>query len=106
MNDEAKTDQAAASAAIQTAVQRLQQLSQRSLQAAWHWTHEPLPKTTVTVPDEWQHWPIATPNARDHIAWARGQKPLWLCQQIVVPETLNSFPLEGLTLQRLTLLKN
>jgi alpha-mannosidase len=84
---------------IQTAVQRLKDLTQRSLQAAWHMTHENLSQAAVLGQNDWQQWPIAATNARDHIAWARGQKSLWLCQQIVVPETLHGFPLAGLTLQ-------
>jgi len=84
---------------IETAVQRLKDLTQRSLQAAWHMTHENLPKAAVLGQNDWQQWPIAATNARGHIAWARGQQSLWLCQQIVVPETLNGFPLAGLTLQ-------
>ncbi|WP_204137552.1 alpha-mannosidase [Halomicronema sp. CCY15110] len=80
-------------------MQRLQDLTQRSLQATWHLTPENLPTAAVLASDDWRSWPIAPTNARDHIAWARGQKPLWLCQQIVVPETLNGLPLAGLTLQ-------
>ncbi|RZM75457.1 alpha-mannosidase [Leptolyngbya iicbica] len=99
MNDASRVESKSPKTAISATVQRLQGLSQRSLQTAWHLTQEDLPKAAVLGQNDWQSWPIASTNARDHIAWERGQKPLWLCQQIVVPETLNDFPLEGLTLQ-------
>jgi alpha-mannosidase len=99
MNDLSTAESTSVSAVIQTAVHRLKRLTQRSLQAGWHVTHEDLPKATVLTTDQWSQWPLAATNAKEHIAWARGQQPLWLCQQIVVPEVLDGFPLAGLTLQ-------
>ncbi|NMG11761.1 alpha-mannosidase, partial [Brasilonema sp. UFV-L1] len=44
-------------------------------------------------------WNLAQLNAKEHIAWAGGQKVLWLMQKLVVPQNLQGYPLQGLSLR-------
>ena len=85
--------------AIRTAADQLRALTQRSHQTTWHSSPKALPLAAVLAADTWRQWPIAVPNVKGHIAWARGECPLWLCQQITVPESLNGLPLAGLSMQ-------
>ncbi len=43
--------------------------------------------------------PVVQINAKGHIAWERGRQVLWLAQKFVVPQDLQGYPLEGLTLR-------
>jgi len=84
---------------ISDVVNRLKALTQRSHQPEWHFSLAPLTPAAVLNQSDWPRWAIAPRNPKDHIPWQRGQRPIWLCQQIIVPENLNGFPLEGLTLR-------
>ncbi|MBW4663809.1 MAG: alpha-mannosidase [Chroococcus sp. CMT-3BRIN-NPC107] len=55
------------------------------------------------APWKCDRWMQEKLNDKGHIPWSRGQKVLWLVQKIVVPETLQNYPLTGLSL-RLSLL--
>ena len=44
-------------------------------------------------------WTIADLNAKQHIAWEKGQKLRWLKQVITVPADLENYPLQGLSLR-------
>ncbi|MEM6433650.1 MAG: alpha-mannosidase, partial [Cyanobacteria bacterium P01_D01_bin.115] len=86
------------SATIATTADRLRSLTRRSLQLGWQMAHRPDPQVTSATAG-WTTWPLAVPNAKQHIAWERGQKALWLCQQITVPTALQDFPLAGSALR-------
>ncbi len=45
------------------------------------------------------NWSIEKLNEKGHIPWSSGQKVLWLVQKIVVPHTLQNYPLTGLSLR-------
>jgi len=45
------------------------------------------------------NWSVEKLNDRGHIPWPKGQKVLWLVQKIVVPHTLQDYPLTGLSLR-------
>ena len=78
---------------------RLKALTQRSQQDQWHYCKEAYSALTVLDDQAWQQWPIAPLNERGHIAWPKGQQSLWLCQPFTVPQALNGFSLEGLSLR-------
>ena len=68
----------------------LRQCNQRSLQDQW-WICEDESSSLDTR---------ATPlslNDRGHIAWSKGRSLLWLGQDLVMPESLNGYPLKGLS---------
>ena len=84
---------------INHAIARLRHLSQQDIQSFWRWCSGDLPIKQAVVADTWQNWAIAPINDRNHIAWDKGKRVLWLGQQIHVPETLNGFPVEEMTLR-------
>ncbi|MER3590120.1 MAG: hypothetical protein C4322_22040, partial [Mastigocladus sp. ERB_26_1] len=44
-------------------------------------------------------WASVQINARENIAWAGGQKVLWLAQKLVIPQDLQGYALQGLSLR-------
>ena len=96
--DPTKLENSDCSATIAATADRLRALTRRSLQAGWQMAQQPDPQVTSAT-EGWTTWPFAAPNAKQHIAWARGQKALWLCQQITVPTALQDFPLAGSALR-------
>lgn len=86
-------------AQISEAISRLRQLTQLNVQSGWHSCLEDLPEMTATQPEQWENWPIATLNQRDHITWPKGRNVLWLGQRFVIPETLQGYPLKDLSLR-------
>ncbi|NMF85215.1 alpha-mannosidase [Nodosilinea sp. P-1105] len=89
------SDQAqAVNPALHQTLNRLRHLSQCPVQATWHQA----PASTASPPTDspWQGWPLAQLNHRDHMAWARGQVPLWLHQRFTWPTDLHGYPLQGL----------
>jgi alpha-mannosidase len=85
---------------IDQTIVRLRSLTQVSIQNRWHWREVDLTEVDLTVDRSQESaWAIAPRNARDHIAWSRGRRELWLRQRFVVPESLAGYPLEGLTLR-------
>ncbi|MCX7592322.1 MAG: alpha-mannosidase [Fischerella sp.] len=44
-------------------------------------------------------WTPAQLNTKGHIAWAGGQKVLWLAQKLVIPQDLQGYVLQGLYLR-------
>lgn len=93
------TAEIAATTVLADAINRLRQLTRLDVQAGWHWHFGDLPSDVAQQPECWQAWAIAPLNARQHIAWAKGQQVLWLAQQFVVPEHLQGYELRGLTLR-------
>lgn len=84
---------------ITDTVVRLKGLTQRSLQDGWHHGLKSLALKEAWDGQTWRQWPLAKGNSRGHVAWGRGQQPLWLFQDIVVPATLNGFEVAGLSLR-------
>lgn len=84
---------------ITTAIARLRRLTQVSLQGQWHFCLEDLSVAEVMQAEQWDHWPIAPLNEKEHIAWPRGKQVLWLRQRLVIPEQLHGYPVTGLSLR-------
>ncbi|MBE9140631.1 alpha-mannosidase, partial [Nodosilinea sp. LEGE 07088] len=82
-------------AQILNTLDRLRALSQRDVIGPWHHslTGADVPPA-VTVCGT---WPLVTPNDRHHISWPQGQMPLGLYQRFTWPQTLNGYPIQGLT---------
>ncbi|MBE9179767.1 alpha-mannosidase [Oculatella sp. LEGE 06141] len=80
-------------------IERLRQLSQLDVQSGWRYCLYDVPIADATQSATWQSWPTVRLNARQHVAWDRGHRVIWLGQQLVVPSHLNGYALEGLTLR-------
>jgi alpha-mannosidase len=81
------------------AIDRLRQLTQLDLQTQWRLYEADLPIDAATQVQTWKTWKTASLNDRDHIAWEKGQRVLWLGQQLTVPAALQGYPLAGMTLR-------
>ncbi|HEY9857886.1 MAG TPA: hypothetical protein V6D16_00160, partial [Candidatus Obscuribacterales bacterium] len=92
-------DPAKLQAQISESISRLRQLTQLHLQSGWQMHLGDLPLAEATQAQQWQAWSTVQLNAREHIAWAKGRQVLWLGQQLVIPNDLQGYPLEGLVLR-------
>ncbi|WP_242043339.1 alpha-mannosidase [Leptolyngbya sp. FACHB-671] len=81
------------------AIAHLRQLTQLDIQANWHYYLEDLSIAEANQPERWKEWAIASLNARQHVAWAKGQQVLWLGQTLTIPPALEGYFLEGLALR-------
>lgn len=88
----------ASSHSLAAAIAQLRNLTQVSVQPLWHQCFLNL-STAEALQTSWEDWAIAPLNTRDHVAWARGQQAIWLGQEIVVPITLQGYPLDGFELR-------
>ena len=93
------TDSATSSKAILEAANRLRQLTQISIQSQWRYSLTDLPIAQATRASTWQGWQPVSLNTRNHVAWNKGRKVIWLGQQITVPHNLQGYYVEGLLLR-------
>lgn len=64
----------------------------------WHGLYEDLGGSLAAAMTQGTQWDVMSLNERQHIAWTQG-RVLFLYQRFTVPETLNGYPLAGLTLR-------
>jgi alpha-mannosidase len=83
---------------ITSQINNLRNLSQLDARLLWHYTHTDLPVSEVFA-DNYTEWKSVSINEKGHIAWQKGNQVIWLKQEIVIPETLNGYPLTGLILR-------
>ncbi|MEM8614724.1 MAG: glycoside hydrolase family 38 C-terminal domain-containing protein, partial [Cyanobacteria bacterium P01_H01_bin.105] len=79
-------------------IQTLRAYSQQDVQGQWRGLYEDLGGSLSTAMTQGGQWDESRLNERQHIAWTQGQA-LYLYQQLTVPENLNGYPLEGLSLR-------
>lgn len=84
---------------LSQAIDRLRQLTQLDIQNQWRCCEADLPVEQATQPQTWATWATASLNDRQHIAWEKGKRVLWLGQQLTVPVALQRYPLAGMTLR-------
>ncbi|MBD2018687.1 alpha-mannosidase, partial [Leptolyngbya sp. FACHB-36] len=82
---------------ISSALDRLRALTQCSVQTTWRCWDGDLP--TAQALSEWHTWTIVDLNAKQHVAWSKGEQVRWFGQAIVVPQALEGYPLQGLCLR-------
>jgi alpha-mannosidase len=81
---------------------RLRSLSQLNILPQWQIYQADISITEAIgdlAPWNCHYWSIEKLNEKGHIAWFKGQKVLWLVQKIIVSETLQNYPLTGLSLR-------
>lgn len=84
---------------IADTLEKLRAMTRSSIQNNWRSCPENIPREAATKPETWDNWEIATTNHKDHIAWDKGRKVIWLGQNLTVPHHLQKYPLTGLSLQ-------
>ncbi len=75
---------------ILAAIERLRCCSEVNILASWH--------RREAAGDE-MRWGDAPLDAKGHIAWSSGRQVLWLAQKLIIPQHLQGYPLEGLSLR-------
>jgi alpha-mannosidase len=87
---------------LSDAIARLRSCSQLDILPYWQVLQADISITDVLsnlAPWNCNDWFVEKLNDKGHIPWLKGQKVLWLVQKIVVPETLQNYPLTGLSLR-------
>ncbi len=84
---------------LDTTIADLRRLTQVSVQSSWRYCDADLDRDTALNLATWDTWEIAPTNAKDYIAWGRGQQIRWLSQVIHIPIDLAGYPLQGLQLR-------
>ncbi|MEA5463855.1 alpha-mannosidase [Leptothoe sp. PORK10 BA2] len=82
-------------------IQELRTYSQQDVQMHWHGLYDDRGGDLSTAMAHGARWDDLPLNERQHIAWPHG-RVLWLYQRFTVPEALNGYPVEGLTLRLAT----
>ncbi|MBF2065016.1 MAG: alpha-mannosidase [Calothrix sp. C42_A2020_038] len=81
------------------AIENLRSRCQADIQGNWRYSFDNLTVTEVFQEDI-SRWKCITTNKKQHIAWDKGRRILWLAQKIVVHQyLLPSYPLQGLSLR-------
>ena len=117
------TNPATISPQIVRVLEQLRGLSRRDVQGIWHGFLEdgphlrplsqdphprplsqggegrldPHPRPLSQGGEGREEWPLVKLNGRQHIAWERGRRVLWLHQRLTWPEDLGGYPLAGLS---------
>jgi len=102
---------------ISAAIAQLRFCTQVSVQSSWQCWEEPggvrgvdagtqgisPPASPAPLlpcsPSAWVNWSVRELNAKGHVAWSGGRRVLWLAQRLIVPQDLQGYPLEGLSLR-------
>ncbi len=83
---------------ISQAIAQLRCCTQVNIQSSWQgW--ETLFDGEIGVPSFQDNWSVQKPNAKGHVAWSHGKQVLWLAQKLVIPQKLQGYPLEDLSLR-------
>ncbi|PSB06691.1 alpha-mannosidase, partial [filamentous cyanobacterium CCP2] len=84
---------------IADVARRLRSLTQLDVQAQWRFSRSDVPIAQATQASTWQSWQPVSLNTRQHIAWEKGRRVMWLGQRITVPHNLQGYFLQGLSLR-------
>ncbi|MDF5717253.1 MAG: alpha-mannosidase [Rhizonema sp. NSF051] len=83
---------------ILAAIDKLRSCCQVNIQEYWRFL-----EIDLTVAELSEHnvldWETAQLNHKGYLTWAGGQKVLWLVQKVVVPQNLQGYALQGLSLR-------
>ncbi len=83
---------------ISEAIAQLRSCCQVNLQSSWL-SQECDWNIREVAASDLSQWTPAKLNNKGHIAWNKGKNTLWLVQKLVIPQTLQGYPLAGLSLR-------
>jgi len=83
---------------LSEAIEKLRLCSQVSIQASWRCWEADLSIAEVSRFEQ-LNFPVVELNAKGYIAWSAEQRVLWLAQKLVIPQDLQGYPLNGLSLR-------
>ncbi|MFN9174103.1 MAG: alpha-mannosidase [Synechocystis sp.] len=79
---------------INVSLMKLRQLCQKDCQNTWHC----LPTAPWEIKN-WQTYPLGQVNEKNYLIWEKGEKIRWFAQSFTVPQALNHYSLQGLSLR-------
>ena len=83
---------------ILAAIEKLRSCCQVNIQEDWRFLETDLAVADLTESSVFK-WGLAQVNNKGYVAWAGGQKVLWLVQKLVIPQDLQGYALQGLSLR-------
>jgi alpha-mannosidase len=86
------------SPSIWAAINKLRSCSQVNIQANWRYCPADISIAEATQVD-WLNRPLAQLNTKGYVDWSAGERVLWLAQRLVIPQGLQGYPLQGLSLR-------
>ncbi|KJH72349.1 alpha-mannosidase [Aliterella atlantica] len=87
---------------ISSAIALLRSCSQTDILPSWYCYAADISISQVMgnlAPANCSNWEIKQLDRKGHIPWSKGQQVLWLVQKLVIPESLQDYPLAGLSLK-------
>lgn len=81
-------------AEIKEAIEKLHQLTRLDIQHRWRYWEGDIADGALAPTES---WPTASANEKGHLPWGRGQKVLWLRQDLILPQALNGYFIAGLS---------
>lgn len=83
---------------ILSVVEKLRSFSQLNIQSQWRYQTSELNVNDISTGGFFR-WDIVRLNKKEHIAWQKGRKVLWLEQKVIVQENLHGYHLQNLSLR-------
>ncbi len=83
---------------ILAAIEKLRSCCQVNIQEDWRFLETDLAVADL-IESSVLKWSLAQVNNKGYVAWAGGQKVLWLVQKLVIPQDLQGYALQGLSLR-------
>ncbi len=77
---------------IKEAIEKLHQLTRLNIQHRWRYWEGDAADGAIIPADS---WPVACCNEKGHLPWGRGQKVIWLRQDLIIPNHLIPNHLNG-----------
>ena len=77
-------------------INKLRQLTELDLQSDWLIKEEDLTNPPKFIDTNWLKGIV---NDKNYLVWEKGGRIIWFTQEIIIPESLNNYPLEGLSLR-------
>jgi alpha-mannosidase len=78
-------------------ITKLRNLTEIDTQSDWFYFPQDIPQPPLEK--DIKNWERATPNEKGNLAGEKGRKVRWFAQKIIIPLTLQGYPLEGLSLR-------
>ncbi|MGY6529311.1 MAG: alpha-mannosidase [Cyanobacterium sp.] len=81
---------------IKETINKLKSLTELDIQNNWSYSDEDLSQPPLYVNKNWQR---AIANEKKYLVWEKGHKIRWFAQKITIPDHLNNYPLNNLSLR-------
>jgi len=84
---------------ILASIEKLRQLTQVDIISNWRYSPTDIKISDLENTSFWENAPTVQLNNKGYVIWPGGKKVLWLAQKLIIPQSLNGYPLTGLSLR-------